>query len=130
MRKAILASMFLAVAVIAFGQHGKSQIGGKTASKSKQKPKPTPSPKPNAKWETYTPCGVYYKDIDDFISDMDKGWRSVADTKDDHYWYNSDTERCGDGGVLKVWIKIIPVSYRAGGYSLTLYELKCTSAEL
>ena len=72
MRKAILASLLLAVALVAYGQHGKSQIGGKAATKSTAKPKPKPSPSPKtATSKSYTdPCGVYYSDFGDMVDEL------------------------------------------------------------
>lgn len=117
--------MLLALAVVAFGQHGKTQIGGKTASKSKAKAKPKPKPTPKSNWPTYTPCGVYYRDAKDFVDDLNKGWRLIGETNDDYLWHDSDKEICdADSKVLKAWIKAIHRKEKAA-YSLMLYELKC-----
>jgi hypothetical protein len=92
MRKVILISVLLFVALTTLGQQHKSA-------------KPKAKPKPTAKWEKYTPCGVYYKDIDDFMDDLKNNeWRLIGETKADEIWYNSDKERCTDNGILKVWI--------------------------
>ncbi len=133
----VLASMLLAVAFVAFGQHGKTQIGGKTASKSNSKPKPKPSPKPtpnpkelDKSW--YSPCGVYYKNLDDLIADMDKGWRLIAETNDDYLWHDSDKVACDPSTkILKAWVKSIHRSQKEkADYSLILYELKCETNQL
>jgi hypothetical protein len=130
MRKAILASMFLALALVAYGQHGKTQIGGgKAANKSKAKPKPTPAP--NLKgvdkpW--YSPCGVYYKNIADFVDSLEDKWQLIArtETAEDEFYYNGGkSEICGDDGVLKVWIKMVETKTKK--YSMIRYELKCKS---
>lgn len=116
MRKAILLSILLLAAVMTFGQHRKTA-------------KPKAKPKPVAKWEQYTPCGVYYKDIIDFMDDSDKGWRLVGETDTDLTYYNSDKERCMDGGILKIWIKRTHRNTDSK-YGLVLYELKCKTDEL
>ena len=118
MRKAILISFFLFATLMAFGQ-------GKT-TKPKAKPKPTAT---KSKWEKYTPCGVYYKTVDDFINDLGHGWRNIGQTKTDEIWYDSDKERCTDNGILKVWIKEKHKDTDLK-YGLILYELKCKTDEL
>jgi ATP-dependent protease HslVU (ClpYQ) ATPase subunit len=117
MRKALLISVLLFGALTAFGQERRSA-------------KPKAKPKPTAKWEKYTPCGVYYKDIDDFIDDLkNREWRLIVETKTEEVWYNSDKERCMDNGVPKVWIKGRHKQTDLK-YSLTHYELKCKTDEL
>lgn len=136
MRKAILACIVLTLALAAFGQHSKTgPVGGKITNNSKRKPKPTatptPKPTPKAVWQQYTPCGVYYKDIDDFISDMDKGWRLITETDEDYIWYDSDRELCDDDGILKAWTKFVHRGAQdKADYSLMLYELKCSKQQL
>jgi hypothetical protein len=119
MLKAILAIILLFMAVLTFGQQRK-------ATKPKAKPQPTAA---KLKWEPYTPCGVYYKDVIDFMDDFDKGWRFIGQTKTDQIWYDSDRERCTDNGILKAWIKEMHIGTDLK-YALVLYELKCKTDEL
>jgi hypothetical protein len=131
MRKAILASMLLSVAVVAFGQHGKSQVGGKTASTSKAKPKPKSTPNLKGTDKSWvSPCGVYYKNDQDMFDSFVNEWRLVSASYDgsNAFYYNSGTseETCTDAGVLKTWIKKLEIKTKA--YSFVRYELKCQSS--
>lgn len=119
MRKALLASILLFAAFVAFGHQRKT-------TKPKTKPK---HPASEAKWEQYTPCGVYYKDVLDFMSDLNKEWQLVGTTKSDEIFHDPDRTRCTENGILKAWIKRM---HKASGlkYSLVLYELKCKTDEL
>ena len=120
MRKVFVVSVLLFAALNTSAQHRKT---------TKPKAKSTPTPTTKAHWEQYTPCGVFYKDIDDFVSDLRKGWRLVGQTKTDHIWYDSDRQRCGDNGILKTWIKEMHLNTDLK-YALVLYELNCKTDEL
>src|SRR3989442_15763398 len=97
MRKAILIGILLfAAALLTFGQHRKT-------TKPKAKTRSTPASK--AKWEQYTPCGVFYKTVDDFIDEIGKGWRFIGETNAEQVWYDADNQRCTDNGILKAWVK-------------------------
>lgn len=127
MRKVILASMFLAVALVAFGQHGKSQIGGKTASKSKAKPKATPTPPPAKPFVTM--CGVYYKDVGEFLHETTTDeWRVIGiDVSGARLsYYNPQKEVC-EAGILKSWIKSVETKTQSN--ILMRYEFRCQSGQ-
>jgi len=133
MRKAILASMFLAVALVAFGQHGKSQMGGKTASKSKAKSKPKSKPSTDLNLDAglvwVSPCGVYYKsEFDQYVTE-DK-WIFIGETSSEHFWYNTDKMDCdSQTSLLKSWVKDTHNGTDLK-YALVLYELKCKTNQM
>jgi hypothetical protein len=137
MRKAILASMFLAVAVMAFGQHGTSQIGGKTASKSKAKPKPKATP--NLKgfdkpWDS--PCGVHYEGgLDEIGKDFEIEWRLVANNEEQEVYWNTHKTVCDrNTGILEAWVKKIIKHPEKDSDNVSSrmikYEFKCPTSKL
>ena len=133
MRKAILILTPLMAFSLTLAQSTPSGKVGKPTRPSQSKPKSTkPKAKAKSTWQSYTPCGVYYKDVEDFVSDFNKGWQPVTETNDNHFLYDADTERCeASTGVLKVWVKVLRVGEKiAGRYALVQYELKCKTDEL
>jgi hypothetical protein len=72
MRKVFVVSVLLFAALNTSAQHRKT---------TKPKAKSTPTPATKAHWEQYTPCGVFYKDIDDFVSDLRKDGVLLAKLK-------------------------------------------------
>jgi len=122
MRKAILASMFLAVALVAFGQHGGSVIGGKSARKSTAKPKPKATPAS----KDVSGCGQQIPTFDQYLEEIKIEWRPVIGSEDATIYYNTRKTACDKDGILHVWIKALEKhSQTTLSYSIIRYELKC-----
>lgn len=87
MRKAILILSLLILCALAFGQGG-TKHAGKVGRASKTKPKPSPKPTPDQDKPWYSPCGVYYKNIADFVDSMEDKWQLIGETNDEFLWCN------------------------------------------
>jgi hypothetical protein len=118
MRKAILASMFLAMAVMVV------DLPAQTKRKPrKQKPDPYLVPKES-------PCGVPTPTGVEFAEELRQEWRVAAASKEAVYFYNTHRVTCGAGGVLSTWIKGTYDDAATSIASMSRYEMKCHANQL
>jgi hypothetical protein len=72
------------------------------------------------------PCGVRRASIDE----MKIEWRLAAETDTKQYLYNTKKKRCTDGGVLRVWIKVVEKDEADSTYQMQRTELKCRTDQM
>lgn len=122
MRKVLI---ILASLLLLFPAHGLAQKRGKTQPKKRA----VTADKPIT-----TPCGVYYHNTDEFISELfDPKWRKVGRSNKETFYYSAQDIICDkETGILKVWVKAVPDPEKQADYThaLVRYEFKCPKYQL
>ena len=132
----VLALLF--VSSSSFGQGNNEVVGGKTGGSAaadtgkKTVPKAPAKSASNQGRALSSPCGVYYKNRADMISQSNLAdrWFSLGESANKHFWYNPHKTTCdAKSSVLRSWFKEEHKN-TGGNFALVLYEFKCKTKQL
>lgn len=74
-----------------------------------------------------TPCGVHFKNFDDFVAETKDEWRHAGESEAQSFFYNTRKTVC-EKGILKVWIKTVQKDETTSlAYSMDRVDLNCRS---